>query len=362
MNLLFITRRIESVHPLAGFAASWVKEFAQQLSADGGRLDVITWQEGSAEGLSENVKVYASHGMREIGRIRHTRLIRLIRFIGLMVRLVPKSDVVFAHQHPIYAIIAAPFAKFFRKRLYLWYVHKHVDLKLRIATALCDGIVTASKESFRLKAHTPVSVVGHGIDTGYFKPAEDSSASIEFKIISVGRISPVKGHETLIDAMQIINRRSPHATLTIIGGPGLPAHQAYFEELQRLVREKGLAGVIEFAGPRAHADVVSVYQGADAFVNVSDTGSMDKAVLEACACGVPVVTSNEAFKEFLGAVDSHLYTEKRPAAVAAALERIIAMPLAARHQLGGILRAAVVRDHDLKRLVAKVLDVIQGDL
>ena len=41
------------------------------------------------------------------------------------------------------------------------------------------------------------------------------------------------------------------------------------------------------------------YQSGDLFVNLSDTGSLDKAVLEAMACGLKILTSNEAFKSVL---------------------------------------------------------------
>lgn len=362
MNLLFITRRVDPAHPLAGFAESWVREFGEQLSVIDGQLNVITWQEGSAEELPENVKVYA---VRNDGI---NRVIGLIWFIGFILKLISHCDAVFVHQHPVYAICAAPFAKLFRKKIYLWYVHKHVDAKLKFAVMACRGIFTASKESFRLKTKKPVYIVGHGINTAFFKPQlghappwlENSELRV-FHILSVGRISPVKGYETLIDAVEKMKGTNGHSSvqLRIAGGPGLKEHEAYYEKLKQFVKERELESMISFVGPVPHTEVIKEYQNADVFVNLSGTGSLDKTVLEAMACGVPVITSNEAFQELLQTVDKHLFVRKDPEALAAALERIVRMPAEARMQLGGKLRSLVVRDHNLKNLVQRILEVIE---
>jgi len=52
-------------------------------------------------------------------------------------------------------------------------------------------------------------------------------------------------------------------------------------------------------GPKEYKDLPDTLSQADLFINVSRTGSIDKAVLEAMALNIPVLTSNEAFKELL---------------------------------------------------------------
>ena len=358
MKLLFITRRVDRSHPLAGFAWEWVREFSRQLSEGGGRLTGITLESSASEGLTEEVII------RSVRKTEKNRFKDFFTFCRLLKSLVPQSDAIFVHQHPIYAIIAASFAKLFRKKIYLWYVHKKVDFRLRIAAALCNGIFTASKESFRLKTKRPISIVGHGIDTALFCPADQRgdlrrSTQIEvgqkFIILSIGRISPVKGYAVLIDAVQSAVQQCNNLTVRIVGRPGLKEHAGYENELKKSVHEKGLDQVIRFIGPVAHHDIVVEYRNANVFINLSGTGSLDKAVLEAMACGVPVITSNEAFQGLLSQIDNNLFVACAPRAVAMAMLRIINMPPEARRQIGGALRAIVVRDHDLKQLVARIL-------
>ncbi len=392
MNLLFITRRVDRSHPLAGFAWEWVNEFSSQLSVVGGRLSVITLEPSANEGLADNVAI------RSVRKGEKNRVRDFFVYCKLLLSLVPKCDAIFVHQHPVYAIIAAPFAKLYGKKIYLWYMHKQVDAKLRLATALCNGIFTASKESFRLKTKKQVYIVSHGIDTAKLKPLRivlDKHASVapawqlrsaspslsayggtmpalaaeglsenqflapkskdNFLILSIGRISPVKGYAVLIDAVHLALPQCNNLTVRIVGGPGLREQRGYEKNLKKSIHEKGLDQVIQFVGPKPHNEITSEYQHADVFVNLSDTGSLDKAVLEAMACGVPVITSNEAFQEILAQIDPHLFVSSTPRAVATAMLRIINMTPEARRQLGGALRAIVVRDHDLKQLVARIL-------
>ncbi|MEK7522407.1 MAG: glycosyltransferase, partial [Patescibacteria group bacterium] len=78
-------------------------------------------------------------------------------------------------------------------------------------------------------------------------------------------------------------------------------------------------GIIEFVGPIPNKNIVEFYQSGDLFVNLSDTGSLDKAVLEAMACGLKVLTSNEAFKNI---VPEENFTSNRPQEIAEKIEKL----------------------------------------
>ncbi|MEW6610005.1 MAG: glycosyltransferase family 4 protein [Patescibacteria group bacterium] len=352
INVLFITRRVDQGHPLAGFAWAWVRELNKQLAMAGGQLTVVTLEPSSAEGLMGNIAVHS------VRRGKKNRFKDFIAFSILLKSLVSQNDIIFIHQHPVYALIAAPFAKIYRKKIYLWYVHKKVDYKLRIAAGVCSGIFTASKESFRLRTHTPVHVVGHGIDTDFFTPAEGTSQNSTTVVLSVGRLSPIKGYDILIEAVRYLVQQQNNVTVRIVGGPGLEGQKEYAAGLEQMVKDKGLQGIVRLVGPVAHRDIVNEYRNADVCVNLSDTGSLDKAVLEAMACGMPVITSNEAYQSIVTPIEPSLYVFRTPDAVATAIKRVIAMPPEARRQLGGRLRALVVRDHDLKELVKKIISIV----
>ena len=71
--------------------------------------------------------------------------------------------------NPEYIVLGGLWWKLWRKKITLWYTHKSVNLKLRIATKLADKIFTASEKSFRLVSKK-VNIMGHGINIEQFIP------------------------------------------------------------------------------------------------------------------------------------------------------------------------------------------------
>ena len=177
MRLLFITQKVDRADWLLGFTHGWIKALAKHVE----RLTVICLAQGETE-LPSNVNVISLGKERGVGRLG-----RAITFIKVVATSVREADCVFAHMSPLFAIAAAPFAKLHRKPLILWYTHRNVDLKLRVATALSDAVVTASPESFQLP--TPkLRVLGHGIDPEQFAPAPRARLTEPPLILAVGRL------------------------------------------------------------------------------------------------------------------------------------------------------------------------------
>ncbi len=145
----------------------------------------------------------------------------------------------------------------------------------------------------------------------------------------------------------------------IIGGAGLAEQVQYLESLQAMVHEKDLDGVMHLVGPLANNDIVTHLQRADLFVNTSLTGSLDKAVLEAMSCGVPVLTCNEALLEVLGPYTNQLmFARKDVAGLAEKIQYMDALGSGERARLGLKLREIVVRDHGLRAFVKKIIGIL----
>lgn len=354
MRLLMITRKIDPHDTLAGFTVRWVEAIARRVE----RLDVVC-QERQTWVAPQNVRVFSLG--KEVGAGKFRQLVRFIRFSWKLTREV---DGVFCHQNPIYTILAAPWAKLRGRRIVAWYTHKSVDLKLRIMHWLADVVLTASPESFRLPSQN-VRVVGHGIDTDVFVPAKDISperaSGRRFRAIAVGRLSPVKRYEVPIAALAVMAPEEREGvTLTIIGDPGLVGQGSYREKLRRLARDRGVEAAVQFLGGIPHAGIVRSYQEADALVHTSETGSVDKVVLEAMACGVPVVSSSEAFRDMLSPWQRLLTFEKDNAyELADRLEQLRRMTWDERRALGLALREIVVREHNLTVLADRIIAAFQ---
>lgn len=341
MKLLMITRKVDRTEHLAGFIYNWVKKIASEVD----ELRVISWQEGDSSGLPDNVKVIHL-------KTKQNKILKIGNFKKAVWKNIKDVDGVFCHQMPIYTILTAPFAKLYRKKMVSWYMHKQVDWKMKLMEKLTDIVLSASKESFRLPSDKLV-VTGHGIDVDTFCLSPKRGSKI-FEIISVGRISPTKDYESMIKAVDILTEQGvDNIHLSIVGEPGLESHKDYYDSLLQMVIGMKLQDKIDFLGSRPNNQIPNLLKDSDLFVNLSGTGSLDKAVLEAMACGLVVLTSNESFAEI---IPSELMVEKnQPANLASKLKYVIDLSREDQLNLITKMRNEVVKNHNLSNLVKKIV-------
>jgi len=300
-------------------------------------------------GTSEFSSHVSVHTFGEDGEGVHplrAKIRRLMKFWELCAQHFAGADAIFFHQIPEFVLAASPFLLGRRTSASLWYAHGAVSWRLRLAERIVYTIFTSSEAGFRLPSKKVIHL-GQAINTDLFKPisnrttTDNLQATTSLRMISVGRISSVKHYETIIAACVILRETSKIPwTLTIIGGPLTLGDLAYAEKLRSLAQEKGLAEMIHFAGPRPYSDVPALLGGYDMFLNCSRTGSLDKAVLEAMACGLTVITSNMGYRTILPS--AYFLPDNRPEALA---DRIVA--LAGEKRPNAALRDIVMRDHAL---------------
>jgi len=264
-------------------------------------------------------------------------------------------DVVFVHMNQIYIILGGILWRLLGKKIGLWYAHGYVPFSLRIAEKFSHIIFTSTKSGFRLKSKK-VRIVGQGIDVEKFKFADVVQKNNDtFKIISIGRISPIKDYETIINAVEVLVRKGVKLNVDIIGGAGLPEHERYLSDLKNVVKEKGLEEVFKFKGPVPNSDIILLLQRSNLFVNTSHTGSLDKAMLEAMAVGVPTVSCNEAMMEVLGEYsDKLMYNKKDFEALADKIGFVINLSKEERNAMSVDLRNIVVQEHSITRFIGKI--------
>ena len=137
----------------------------------------------------------------------------------------------------------------------------------------------------------------------------------------------------MIEAAWLLQNDGFDFRLRIVG-EAYAEERAYAQELHEMVDSLRLNDVVEFAGAVPFHAVVAEYQRASLMLNLSQTGSVDKALLEAMACGVPVLTSNEAFQPILAPwPDLLLPPDATAAQVAQRVKSLAAMPLDDRQTL-----------------------------
>ena len=158
-----------------------------------------------------------------------------------------------------------------------------------------------------------VVVIPPGVDPGRFYPIHPDEAK-EFVgipagsqlLLFVGRIEPLKGIDTLLEAVSILERKGWMARrslcLAVIGGDPDVNPEKMTEEMKRLqeLRENlGLDQLVTFLGRRDQDTLPYYYSAAEAVVVPSHYESFGLVALEAMACGTPVVASETGGLVFL---------------------------------------------------------------
>ncbi len=132
-----------------------------------------------------------------------------------------------------------------------------------------------------------IEVLRNGVDTGVFHPADREACRRALGVtrptlISVGHLIARKGHDIVIEAMT----RLPDVELMIVGeGPERSA-------LQALIDRYGLADRVRLLGAQPHSEMRHFYTAADALVLASSREGWANVLLEAMACGTPVLASD----------------------------------------------------------------------
>src|SRR6202521_4145478 len=150
-------------------------------------------------------------------------------------------------------------------------------------TVVSDAVLRYATRVLHVDVGT-MTVIPNGVDLDRFYPAEDRSNDESGKIVVfVGRLIFNKGPQYLLSAAPRVLERHPDARFVFVGdGP-------MADELRATTHATGLDGAVEFTG--VTDDVPRVLRRADVVVRPSLSEGMPLTVLEAMACGLPVVAS-----------------------------------------------------------------------
>lgn len=154
-----------------------------------------------------------------------------------------------------------------------------------------------------------IALVSTGVDTAFFAPPADkgkAKAKLGFEpqkplLLAVGRLAAVKRYDVLVEAAGLLARQGVPFHLVLVGtGPqeGL---------LRAQVAALGLTARVTFAGFRPREEVRDYMQAADLQICPSKFENRSLAVLEALACGTPVLSvATGGTPEILSAIDADL--------------------------------------------------------
>ncbi|HEX9913661.1 MAG TPA: glycosyltransferase family 4 protein [Candidatus Bathyarchaeia archaeon] len=194
-----------------------------------------------------------------------------------------------------------------------------------------------------------IDIVYREVDTELFKKVE-STVLEPGTIIYVGRITPLKGLELLIESMAYID---PRHKLAIVGPI---ENEAYQEALLRKVQALGLSERVEFFGKVEYSDIPRYLSSADALVLPSLYENLGGVLLEAQACECPVIAVDVGgISESM--IDGHtgfLIKNRSPELVAMKIDEVLEDE-ALRRRMGSEGRKFVEHRFSLARYMARIM-------
>ena len=214
--------------------------------------------------------------------------------------------------------------------------------------------------------HTPserITVIQRGVDMRAFDPAQvDKTFASEFRathglagrrvLMSVGRVTRLKGYEDFIDAVKLVRDSCPEVAGVIVGGAS-GGKEDYLEELQRRASQLGLAGQIVFAGSQTR--MPEIYALADVMVNCSPImPNVQRTIVESLAMNTPVLATHQEGLNHLvrDGVNGFIINTHDPGDLGA--KAVKALELS---RVG--IRATIPREFTLDTMVESTLNVYQ---
>ncbi|MHB1142289.1 MAG: glycosyltransferase [Sulfuricaulis sp.] len=209
-----------------------------------------------------------------------------------------------------------------RRKQILW-AFRHANHISAVSVALVEFIKAMGIEPEKL------SFIGNGVDSDkFYLPESRSVQSLRQRLglladrkylLFVGRLHPVKGLACLLEALSLLNSRGSLDFDTILIGEG-----ALRAECERYISEHDLTGKVRLVGEIPHANVHEWLQACDVLCLPSLMEGMPNVVLEAQACGVPVVASRVGgIPAMVGPQTGTLVDPQNPNQLAEALEHAL---------------------------------------
>ncbi len=171
-------------------------------------------------------------------------------------------------------------------RLLMRWTARRANSSIGVCRALVDVLRSWKVNPDRLH------VFRNGVDLKRFYPLPQDEARSALRLagapllLSVGYLIERKGHHILIEALAALRDTLPAAHLVLVGdGPER-------DRLQALVLRLGLQGQVTFAGAVKNVDLYRWYSAADLFLLASSREGWANVLLEAMACGTPVVATD----------------------------------------------------------------------
>jgi len=199
-----------------------------------------------------------------------------------------------------------------------------------------------------------------GVDLELFRARNDKTIfenrKNKLKILYVGRLSEIKGLDYLIESFRSIHDNFPDSSLEMIGdGP-------VKKELKKKIKDLGINDCVDVRGYVEYEELPDHYRSADIFVLPSLSEGLSNVLLEAMACGLPIVATDVGGNGelILNGKGGYLVPPKNPSRLYRSLKKLIENP-ELRDEMGQFNKN-YVRRYGQKKILDEKLVLIKNIL
>ncbi len=340
MKLLIFTQKVDKNDDVLGFFYDWIKKLSEK--AD--KVFVIALFVGECD-LPKNVEVFSLG--KEDGKSRIKYILNFYKYIW---KLRKEYDEVFVHMNKEYVLLGWKIWLMMGKKLYFWYNHKKGGLFTRLAIMFSRKVFYTSDYAFPAKFSNSIKMPA-GIDTNESRTLPTGSQA-KNSILSLGRISPVKNIDVFIDSLKLLNEKGMEFKSGVYGD-ALKRDVEYYNKIKQQSENLENKGRLVFNKSVANNKISGVYNKYELFVNMTDSGSFDKTILEAMAGGCLVLVCNKSFEKVLP--KEFIFEEGNPKDMARKIENIFRLSEEEKDKYREKFREYVLKNHDINILVDKLV-------
>lgn len=354
---------INAIHAKAGGGVSYLRNMLPLLATDT-RLDVHLLihrdQRSRFEPLPAEVVLHEENFRSSFAsRLLWEQIVLPFRARALCadVTFCPANFCAFLAPRPVILLRNTTDAAETETRLWPKLYWKALKVMTRASVKRCRRIIAVSKYAQLVLAGSDtgdrVEVIPHGVDE-FFKSSATGRSRERF-LLAVGSIYQQKNYGTLLRAFAKVRNKNPDTTLVIAGGV-LPGNEGHMASLDRLAASLGITEAVTFPGEKSREDLADLYRRCAAFVFPSTAETFGQPLLEAMACGAPVVCSNTTAMPEVAGDAARMVDPLDADGMAAQIETVLSDPaLAARMSSNSQARAAQFSWAETARRTADVL-------
>ncbi|HYW71087.1 MAG TPA: glycosyltransferase family 4 protein [Pyrinomonadaceae bacterium] len=342
---------------------------------------LICPEEGALRWLAREAGI----ATKTIGSLRARFTWRIDRLVGYLLsfaqtilqlrRTVIEAHPDLLHANSVRAGLVATVATIGLKQPVIWHVHdllpRHPFNPFIRAVAYLSKrtriVAVARASGDRLVGNLSglrqrLSVIPNGIDAGKFnldsrgrtRTRRELQIAASARVIAmVARLTPSKGQLDLVQQFPQLLAQFPDAKLLIVGAPAFNQEHDYAAGLERAIHDFGLSECVQLLGARD--DVADIMRAADLLVVNSASEACSLVILEAMACGTPVLaTSTGGTPEIIEhELNGWLVPWQDRQAMSEAIAKLLSQP-ALRAELAACARARVASFFHNERFVVEI--------